>query len=251
MNEPRHSLLLVGSYHMENPGRDMHNPVADNLLAPPRQAQVDQVADRLLAFRPSLVALEIPIRREIAWARDYEAYGQGTLALTADERHQLGFRIAQRAHLSSVHAIDWNDDRGDLGQVYRWAEERQPDLYERVHSFGEELTAEFQARQAAGTVGDLLAWINDPGVLQTHHQVYLDIARVGDRDNDLGAGWVTGWFGRNLRIFVNLVRLLKDEAPERVLVIYGFGHIPLLQQMARDSGLFHVESPLPYLLSTP
>lgn len=247
MKTPPHSLLLIGSYHMDNPSRDMHNPVADNVLAPLRQAQLDHIAHRVLAFRPTLVALEVPVDRQLQWTQDYEGFCQGRFLLTADERHQLGFRIARGAHLSTVHAIDWNSDWGDLGQVYTWAEEHQPDLFNRFHSVGEGFTTEFQSRQATGTLGELLAWINDPAVLRASHQFYLDIARVGHAAEYMGAEWVTGWYGRNLRIFVNLVRLLRD-AGERALVIYGSGHIPLLEQFARDSGLFHIESAARYLL---
>jgi hypothetical protein len=57
---------------------------------------------------------------------------------------------------------------------------------------------------------------------------------------------VQGWCARNLRIFVNLTRIIATPAG-RVLVLYGAGHIPPLTQFIRDSGLCALESAQTYL----
>ena len=72
------------------------------------------------------------------------------------------------------------------------------------------------------------------------------MARIGSSEDYVGADWVAGWYERNLKIFVNLTRIVN--APEdRILVIYGAGHLPLLTQFVRDSGLFSLESVATYL----
>src|SRR3546814_16208482 len=68
------------------------------------------------------------------------------------------------------------------------------------------------------------------------------------------------WFGRNQRIFNNIVR--HTEPGDRVLVIYGAGHGNLLQHFASGSGFYRVhdattcldgkstpEAVIPYLVS--
>ena len=55
----------------------------------------------------------------------------------------------------------------------------------------------------------------------------------------MGANWVMLWYGRNLRIFDNIVRGTRPG--DRVLVVYGAGHGNLLRQLAADSGLYRVE----------
>jgi hypothetical protein len=47
------------------------------------------------------------------------------------------------------------------------------------------------------------------------------------------------WYGRNLRIFSNIVRL-APKPEDRVVVIYGAGHAYLLRQMAREASAFKV-----------
>jgi len=62
-----------------------------------------------------------------------------------------------------------------------------------------------------------------------------------------GADWVQYWYGRNLKIFVNLTRI--TEPGDRILLIIGAGHVWLVQQFAKESGYYILESPLKYLKS--
>jgi hypothetical protein len=51
-------LLILGSYHMDNPGLDAVNPEADDVLTPRRQAEIAALNAALLQFRPTKVAVE-------------------------------------------------------------------------------------------------------------------------------------------------------------------------------------------------
>jgi hypothetical protein len=96
------------------------------------------------------------------------------------------------------------------------------------------------------TVLDLLRLWNDPARLREDHAIYLLLSLLIAGESYLGVDWVQGWYARNLRIYANLAAI--TEAPsERILVVYGTGHVTLLGQVLRDSGLFDVESPLDYL----
>ena len=62
---------------------------------------------------------------------------------------------------------------------------------------------------------------------------------VGGAGDYMGADWRTGWYNRNLRIFSNLLRVRTSRA-DRILVIMGAGHIPLLLQMAQNAPEFEL-----------
>jgi hypothetical protein len=237
---------------MNNPGRDAFNLVADDVLAPRRQAEIQEVVARLAAFRPTHVALECARNLTPQWQRDYTAYREGRFTLSRDERHQIGFRVAGQVGLTEVDCIDWNGDDAaetgsDAGDPWAYAAAHQPDLHRRLTEEGEAFVAEVAGRQASGTVGDLLRWLNRPEQDDIDRRVYLGIvALVGDTETPVGARWLAGWYRRNLIIFTNLARLASDPGA-RVLAVYGSGHVPLLRQFARQSGLFRVDDVLTYL----
>lgn len=61
-----------------------------------------------------------------------------------------------------------------------------------------------------------------------------------------GAEAVSEWYGSNLHIFANLMRLIKSPE-DRVLVIYGQGHAKLLRSFVEDSPDLQFVDPLTVL----
>jgi hypothetical protein len=52
----RPEILVLGTYHMANPGHDIHNLQADDVLSPKRQQEIAQLIDVLKRFRPTKIA---------------------------------------------------------------------------------------------------------------------------------------------------------------------------------------------------
>lgn len=100
------SVMIVGDFHMCNPGHDLHNVQADDMLAPKRQAEIAAVTAGLAKFRPTLVAVEWPA--DLTDQR-YHAYLRGTLAPSHNEVVQLGFRLARSAGLGAGLQVEAND----------------------------------------------------------------------------------------------------------------------------------------------
>jgi len=246
------ALLVLGSYHMNNPGRDAFNVEADDVLQPRRQQEIGDVVARLGRFRPTAVAIEMNWRAGAEWQRDYEAFRAGAFALTRDERHQIGFRVAADAGVGRVTAVDWDWDApavtaGFGDNPWEYAAAHQPDLHRRIEQEGRALTAEMTRRLASDSVREVLRWLNTPEAEAANHRTYLGLlALVGEPSAPVGVWWLAGWYQRNLNIFTNLVRLAASPR-DRVFVIIGSGHVPLIRQFAELSGLFQVEDALDYL----
>lgn len=51
-------VMVLGTYHFGNPGQDLHNMKADNVLTPKKQAELADVAARLARFKPTKIAVE-------------------------------------------------------------------------------------------------------------------------------------------------------------------------------------------------
>ncbi len=50
--------MILGTYHFGNPGMDLHNMKAENVLTPDRQQELDDIAARLAKFKPTRIAIE-------------------------------------------------------------------------------------------------------------------------------------------------------------------------------------------------
>jgi Family of unknown function (DUF5694) len=234
------TLLVLGTAHLANPGRDLVNVHVDDVLTPKRQAQIAKVVEELAAFRPTFIALEWPQAAQSKLDASYDDYRAGRRELTAKEGDQFGMRLAAKLNLPRVHAVDWiNAPPGDEKSYNypAWAERhgQKPTLQAMI----ERTTATTVRLAPEEPIANWLIRMNRPQSLLDNHRMYFDIATIGDSESQPGAAWVGGWYARNLRIFTSLTRLGAGPQ-DRILVIFGQGHAHLLRQFARESGAFRL-----------
>jgi hypothetical protein len=51
-------VMVLSTYHFDNPGQDMHNMKVDSVLTPAKQAELADVATRLAKCNPTKIAVE-------------------------------------------------------------------------------------------------------------------------------------------------------------------------------------------------
>jgi len=108
-SDARPEILVLGTYHMANPGHDIHNMQADDVLSPKRQQEIAQLMDVLKKFRPTKIAIEAEVgsQRE---AQRYADYLTGKYALTRNEIDQIGYRLAKEMGHRAIYPVDVDGD---------------------------------------------------------------------------------------------------------------------------------------------
>ncbi|HEX6369314.1 MAG TPA: DUF5694 domain-containing protein [Longimicrobium sp.] len=229
---PRAQVMVLGTYHMDNPGLDYANATADDVLAPHRQAEIAAVARALAEFRPTRIAIEAEPSRDSLFIARYAQYRAGTHALTRDEREQIGFRLAAMLGHDRLYPVDYQLGM-DVGGVMQYAAQNgQGELAQRMGSTIQAIMADMNARMATTPVGAILAEANSARA-DSMHGWYMVMATVGRDTTYTGAREVAGWYTRNLHIFANIARVAQPG--ERLLVIMGSGHGTLLRQFIDES----------------
>ena len=119
--------------------------------------------------------------------------------------------------------------------------------FEEAKRYFEAAVEEIGSWLAEGTIGETLHRMNTPEAIHQSHEVYLKyLLPVMNERAAPGADVLAAWYERNIRIFANFHRMGLG-ADDRVFVVYGAGHVPILRQMVADSPYFCVEDPLRYL----
>lgn len=98
-------VLVLGVFHMANPGRDMFNLQMDDVLAPKRRKELGELAETLKKFQPTKIAMESPVGGEKI-RKQYDDYLAGNYSLTRNESDQIGFRLAKELGHKQVYGID-------------------------------------------------------------------------------------------------------------------------------------------------
>ena len=223
----RAEVLVLGVYHMANPGRDIFNMQADDVLAPRRQAEIAQLIDVLKKFRPTKVAIERDVWDDRP-AREYADYRAGRHELTRNEIEQVGFRLAKELGHKTVYPVD-ADGEFPFQRVVNYAKAsgRSKELDALQAEVGAMVKAQGEYL-ASHTVLETLLYMNADGKVADDVGFYYRQAHFGEPGDWAGADLVADWFRRNMRIYSNVTRIV-DSRNERVLAIFGAGHLGWLR----------------------
>ncbi|MCA0200413.1 MAG: DUF5694 domain-containing protein [Proteobacteria bacterium] len=233
------ALLVLGTVHLHNPGRDAINIQVDDVLAPDRQAQIVMLVDQLAAYKPTHIAVEHPATDQEKLDELYASYRAGTRALAHDEEEQIGMRLAAKLGLARLYAVDWNGmPPAEIVHYDFSAYAKSKGQEDRLKLLLNPKRIPYPPLASADLV-TFFHEINRPEIIAQSHRIYFDVARFGDAEAQPGANWVGNWYARNLKIFSNLVDI-TDKADDRILVIYGAGHSHYLRQFAQESGAFRL-----------
>ena len=252
------TIIILGSRHFANPGMDGTNTKMDDVLAPKRQREIEQLVTQLKAFQPTKIAIEADPARDTRVNASYQDYLAGTYELRRNESDQIGFRLAKQMGHPKLYCVDFWDDWGKAFSLDR--DKMDFDTFAKTNNLEHLLpsppTEGKITQDEDGTIWiepekyvsiiDTYVQDNQPEGIRKEHQLYLRIARIGLGREYPGANWVWYWYERNLKIFVNLTRI-TESADDRILFIVGAGHVFLVQQFLEDSGDYTIESPLKYL----
>ena len=223
----RPEVLVLGTYHMANPGRDIVNMQVDDVLAPKRQAEIADVIAVLKKFRPTKIAIEAGADNEVLLKR-YTDYVAGTYQLSRNETEQIGFRLAKELGHRTVYRVDVDGEFPFPRVVgYAKAHDRAKEMDGMMSEIGERVKAT-NAYLSSHTVLETLLRVNSDENVAWDVGHYYRLAHLGEAWDWAGADLVSDWFRRNMRIYSNIIDLV-DSPNERVLVIYGYGHTGWLQ----------------------
>jgi hypothetical protein len=244
-------LMVLGSYHMGNPGRDLVNVKSDDVTQPRRQAELQAIADEIARWKPTKVAVEMQRPAPFA-VEEYRSFTADQLKTKPNEIYQIGFRIAKQLGHRDVYGFDESPADGEpdyfpFGKVDAFARANgKGAMVDSMLDFFKRRATEQEQVQARLSVAELLLRHNDPKDEQeSHGRGYYGMLAIGDADTQPGAELNAYWYMRNAKMFAKLG--LIAEPGDRVLVLVGSGHNYWLRHFARETPGFVNVDPRPYL----
>lgn len=230
-------VLLLGTFHF-------HQQSEVDVLGADFQAQLDTLLDRLAQFDPDRVAVEHAYSNNEALNAQYRLYLQASESSlsSANETGQIGFRLARRLGHGRVYAVDvpmnlWHDSI----QVF---DDRFPGARNALRSQWDTRYPNAPRAEAGKSLVDLLRPWNDGSVSgMPEYGLFMPLVAG---EVYAGALKLRPWYDRNLRIVQNFFRAL-EEGDDRLFMVVGGSHIPVLRHLIDMTPQLCVVDPLPYL----
>lgn len=226
-------ILILGTTHMfDHEGLDSQK----------RQTEIEELVSKIARFKPTKIAVEMVPGDSEHTNAEYKQYKLGTHKLEMNEIYQLGFRLGSIMEHEQIYPTDWMG-KADMhyDEVENWAKENQPELLKEI--FDDLSVPELSEDKS---IVDYYKELNDASLINGLHKYYVNLARIGDLNNNVGMNWLSWWYKRNLIMFANLARLI-DSKEERILFIVGISHSSIVTKFIEESDVFEIIQPLDYL----
>ena len=241
-------VLLMGVFHFQDAGADDYKPNYDiDIKTERRQTELNHLLDVLESYRPTQIVLEVKTHEQALLDSLYGEYLRGNFELSSKEVFQIGFKLGKRTGIKKLIAGDikgreYDYIASDFDGYKRRKKEiiEEENLLQRLDSDYNDRYTKFysflDSLKTTMSLEDYLLLINEDSVHSIMHGHYL-LGSIGANNGveypsvDNLSGW---WYNRNLRIVSNIRKSIRDTN-ERVLVVFGNGHMSIIKHALEAS----------------
>jgi len=244
-------VMILGSYHFGNPGQDVVNIDADDVLNVERQRELEALNLALATFNPNKIAIEQESNMpDLKWER-FSEFNASDLKTKRNEIIQIALRLAHHLEHKTMYAIDEQASDGEpnyfpYSDVIETAESLR-----QMHKIDAHI-AEVKFRnnkimdaQSVKTIPAILLEFNKDSYIFESQEGYYNYLDIGDTSNQSGAELNAYWYMRNAKIFSKLNTIAKPG--DRIVVLFGAGHNYWLRHFVAHKKEYEFISPTPYL----
>lgn len=235
-NSQEIKVLTLGTFHFAFPNLDVEKIDAENqidVLDPEYQVEIEKIVGMIANFNPNILAIEVDPKHQSRTDSLFTAYLAGTYQLSRQEHEQIGFRLAKQLNLKKLYCTnDWGELYKSVDEIFNGKDSiARQNFMEYFYNNPDSLLM-YRRTSVYKTKGILaeLKELNCEEHLKKDLGNYLvSIFKYQTVDNAFyGVDFTTGWwFNRNLRIFRNIQKIPSNPG-DRILVIYGSGHMNIL-----------------------
>lgn len=234
-------ILLIGTFHFENPGLDVAQVNTFNVMTNKSQKELESITDKIKKFGPDKIFVEWNYEKQDKLDKFYTKNTDSLFQKNADERVQLALRSAKKLGHKKLFAIDYNQAGFPYDSLVKGMQEaNQLDLIKKNK---EEMAAyeKYQNQKIAKySLTELLIDCNTKESNAENVKWYLDIAnKTGKADNFVGAYLVSEWYRRNLYMY-SLIQKLTENKDAKIMVLLGAGHTAMLREFIKYDPEFEI-----------
>jgi len=238
-------MLLVGTFHFNNPGADVVKTKSFDVTTVQSQKELEAITDKIRQFKPDRIFVEWEFDQQEALDSLYMLYKNGSYFDYVGQKYpgrkfylqneifQLAFRAALKSKLDRVYAIDYTAAEFPFDSLMNSIDSvDQPDLKKRIHKVLEDFTSTTNEKMSKQTLTQLLLGYNDPAYRKMDMSLYLSLLnKAGKKENFVGAYLVSEWYRRNLYMY-SLVQKMTRSSDQKIMVLLGAGHASMFNQFA-------------------
>jgi len=248
-------VLTLGSFHFNFPNLDARKIAESDqidVLDASYQKEIEGIVADLAKFKPTVIVIERQPNQQAKVDSLYSEYLIGRYKLNRREDEQIGFRLARASAIKRLYCADeWGNFNENLSDIIEGKDSLRTQRFESFYENNPDSLKKTKFKptiQVNGIRKELVLLNEEQRINASLGDYLIGIFKYEEKEGDfLGADFETGrWFSRNLKIFRNIQRIQVSPG-DRIAVIFGAGHLNLLNYFFRCSPEFELVDVKEYL----
>ena len=233
-------VLLLGTFHFDNPGLDVAKFENANVLTEKRQQEILEVVKLLKDFKPDQIFIEASPSRQVYYDSVVNIYKNGNYKLSANEIDQLGLRLAKELNHPTLHAVDYREASFPFDSLVKvMTAAKQYDLLTFMKTTIDSIETSHNNQLKTLTIKEMLIASNTAADKYFSVGMYFQFLKAGEKENHVGSYLASEWWRRNMIIYENILKRLAGNE-KSILVIFGSAHTALLHEFMKYNPNFEI-----------
>ena len=241
-NSPK-EVLLIGTFHFNNPGLDVVKVNTFNVMSDKSQAELEAMSNKIKAFNPDKIFVEWEHNEQRKLDTLYDLYVNNqyfdyvkkkfpkSTFYTQNEIVQLAFRTAKKANHTKVFAMDYpNTDFPYDSVMTVISQAKQVALKKQIDDEMAEYTKKTNNELATLSLTDNILRCNIDEDRKSDMGWYISCMNIaGKTDNFIGPFLVSEWYKRNIYM-LSIIQKLTETTDKKIMILAGASHIAMMKE---------------------
>ncbi|MDA6069648.1 DUF5694 domain-containing protein [Flavobacterium sp. AC] len=239
--QKKKQILLLGTFHFENPGLDVAKINTFNVMTDKSQKELENITNKIKKFGPDKIFVEWNYQKQDKLDKFYNKNTDSLLHKNASEIVQVALRSAKKLEHKKLYGIDYKDTDFPYDSLVKGIEAaNQFDLIKKNEESMKHYETDQNKKIAKYNLTELLLDINTKASNEDNIGWYLETANKGGKtDNFVGAFLVSEWYRRNLYMYA-LIQKLTESKDDKIMVLLGAGHTAMLREFVAHDPEFEI-----------
>ena len=250
----KQEVLIIGSFHFNNPNFDAIKTEAFNVLADKPQQELEAITEKIKKFNPDKIFVEWDFDKQGELDSLYQLYVKGSYNkyiekykstdqfafYNENEMFQLAFRAGKKSGLNKIYGIDYFVSLPFDTVMNSIKKAKQIDLKNEIDNFVKKSAEESNLKRKSLGLTQLLLDLNTESSRNANAGFYLrSLNKAGGNESFAGAFSVSEWYRRNLYMY-SLVQKITLSTDKKIVILLGAGHISMIKEFIELENKFKI-----------
>jgi len=227
-------VLLIGTFHFDNPGLDAAKLRSLDIKSPAVQSEINTIVAAIARYHPDQIFVEYSYQKQAKLDSLYADYLAGKPVSGMNDKsevYQIAFKSAKALGLVRLNAIDYKMDLRGADSLMKVIQQNNQEvlmkaIQDRIHL----IAGNINTQVTNGTsLTEMILSLNTRAYRDSDLGFYTGLfTKAGEPSNFIGPDVAGLWYKRNLYMFSLLQKAMVPK-DQKIMVLLGASHIAVLQ----------------------